>query len=142
MKELLIAASILISSCVSDTVLKATEVGISGYETVKNANSLGKVADGIGTLAQTGKIKAQTSQIFIEATENLISKQPLEKQPALIEQSIDAKVAVAKNTRYRGFLEGFLMALWMVFFVRAIMYLFDRYKPKETSVTKTYQKDK
>lgn len=131
-KYIIILLSVfLLNGCVLDQVLKAGESGSNSYKTVKNANSLGDVAKGIVTLTKAQETKAKTSDTFVKAGVNLIANQPIEKQPALIRQSIEAKVALAKNTYFKGFTLSSVVWLFLITALMVLKYVFDRLKPKK-----------
>lgn len=126
----------LLSGCTLNPFLDATETLSKGYGTVKNAQSLGKVADGVITLTETAKIKAKTSDTFVKDLGILISKQSLETQAKLISQSIEAKVSVEKiraDGRWATISSFWLMVLGSILVVK---YLVDKASP--TEVKKTY----
>ena len=122
----------IIEGCTLNPFLDVAEVGSKSYETVKTAQSVGKVADGVKIIADTRKIKAKTTDAFVKGVGNLIVMQPLPVQAKLITQSITAKIAVEKNTRYKGFIEGFIFGLLGVFLIITLKYVFDRINPKVT----------
>lgn len=126
----------LLQSCTLNPFLDATETLTEGYETVKNAQSLGKVADGVITLTETAKIKAKTSDTFVKGLGILISKQTLETQAKLISQSIEAKVSVERmraDSRWATISSFWLIILGLILIVK---YLVDKVSP--TEVKKTY----
>jgi hypothetical protein len=126
------------SGCTLDSLLTVADKGSKTYETVKNAQSLGKVADGVITLADTRKIKAETTKDFIKATETLIGQQDKKYQPELISQSIQAKVSIAKSNSWDWFRIGVLSGLTILGLILIIKYILDKAMPKKKSKTETY----
>lgn len=124
---------IFLSSCVLNPILDATESISGSYEVVKNANSLGKVSDGIDTLANTRKIKAETTDKFVSALDKAIAKQPLENQASLISQSIEAKVVMATSGWWAGFKTGFMITWFFVIVLIIGKYAIDKFLPKEST---------
>ena len=126
-----LALGLLIQGCMLDEITKVAKTGSKSYAVVKNANSLGILAD-------TRKIKAETSKDFVRATEKLIASQSLKFQPALIEKSLEAKVSLASNTWWSGFQMGISIVLAILGLVSIIKYLFGVYKPKPKTKSETF----
>jgi len=83
------------------------------------------------SLADTRRIKAETTQKFGADVMLLIGKQPIELQADLIKKSIEAKVEVSKNTRSKGWLDLFILGSILALFIWVLRYFFPKPK-KET----------
>lgn len=127
-----------LSGCTLDTILKAGESGSKSYGIVKDANSLGEVAEGLGTLADTRKIKAETTQRFVKGVGALIANQPLDKQAGLISQSIEAKVSLALNDRYAGQTEGFSLSVILLGMLFILKFVINKIYPSPKTKETTY----
>jgi len=127
--------AIFTSGCVSlpsaDGISKVVNAGGKAAGTVLIAKSAKTIAD-------TRKIKAKTNQAFVKATEDLIAKQPPEEQSDLIKQSIQAKVSLAENSWFNGFMVGFTFALGLLGLAITLKYLLDKVFPKTIKETKEY----
>ncbi len=115
---------ILIQGCVSNDTI----------DSMGNAGSKAIIAGGLSVsgikLAETRKIKAKTTEQFAKDISNAITRQDLKSQPELIIKSIEGKISVEKNTKYKGWLEGtvfWAIILWLLIIGK---YIFDRIKPK------------
>lgn len=124
-----------ISGCVLDSLSGTVKNSSEAYGTVKNAKSLGVLASGVKDLTETRKIKAELAMKFIEDLNTMIKLQPIDSQAELIRKSIDAKVAIAENTRYKGWLEMVAFIFLLSVFVKGGKYVFNRFKPKMLSAT-------
>ena len=100
----IIVIYISISGCVLDSFSGTVKNSSEAYGTVKNAKSLGVLASGVKDLTETRKIKAELAMQFIQDLNTMIKLQPIDSQAELIRKSIDAKIAIAENTRYKGWL--------------------------------------
>lgn len=121
---LLAIIAILQGCSITEGLVKQTGRGVSTVIVASSAK----------TMADTQKINAKNDKVFIQGTQTLIAKQPLESQAKLINQSIEAKVEAAKNTRYLGMIEGFVVFFVFSFLIKIVVFLFDRYKPKIKSI--------
>ncbi len=121
----------ILQGCSLDDILRVGESGSNSYSTVKNANSLGK-------LANTREIKANTSDRFIKDLGELIANQPKDKQAEFIKQSIEAKVELANRNFVTG--AAATTAFWFVVAIFLIMakFLFDRFKPLAKKTTNEF----
>lgn len=133
--SLVLISVLLLSGCFGGVVKDVVETGSKSYKTISDANSLGNLAKGVNKLAETRKIKAQTQADFIAFTNQLITNQPIEKQPALITDVLRAKVEIAKNTRYLGWLEMLALIAILTLVLVIMKYVFNRFKPKVKSAT-------
>ena len=134
MKTILLVVLLFLQGCTLNPFLDVAEVGSKSYEVVKNANSLDKVAGGLVTLADTRKIKAETkaetTQTFVEGIGVLIANQPISKQADLIKQSIQAKVNISENTKYKGWLEASTFLMSLLGLIIILKYLLIRFASK------------
>lgn len=126
------------SGCTLSPFLDAAESGSKSYAVVKNSNSLGKVANAISTISDTRKIKAQTSDYFVHSVEKLITLQSLKDQKKLIEESLKTKVELAKNTRYKGFLEGASLIIVLIGLLVVLRFLINKIAPISKETVKKY----
>lgn len=124
------------TGCTLDSILTVADKGSKSYETVKNAQSLSKVADGVITLTDTRKIKAETADNFIEYLKVLISEQPKKEQAVLIKQSIEAKVFIAERNSWDWFRIGFLSLAAILGIILIIKYILDITFPRYKKITK------
>lgn len=119
---------ILLSSCsLSPDVEGIIEKSGKSIATVQIANA-GKA------LADTRKIKAETTQKYGTDVMILIGAQPLDLQADLISQTIEARVDVSNNTRYKGFIEGLSVVLVLFGIALIVKYFF----PQPTEEIKKY----
>lgn len=123
------------SACVLDSFNGTVKNSSEAYGTVKNAKSLGVLASGVKDLTETRKIKAELATQFIKDLNIMIKLQPIDSQAELIRKSIDAKVSIAENTRYKGWLEMIAFIFLLSVLAKGAKYVFNRFKPKVLSAT-------
>lgn len=115
MKIIILTILLFLQGCVSTgTITDVIEAGSKGASTIIVANA-------VDTLADTRKIKASTVSSI---------KDDVLKSKTLI--------ALAKNSRYVGLLEGASIWLFLIVIARVIRYAFRIYKPQPTKETKEY----